>query len=573
MRMDIASGRKQLIALACIVLCLCNQLAAGTAEVAENLNFRSPIDNVPQLGLEHLHPTNAGRRLLQQPEVYTGGRSFKHGVASGDPLEDGVIIWSRVTPDDPTAGGKSIEVLYEVALDPSFTRIAQKGVIYTSAAVDFTLKVDVSNLLPATTYYYQFLSANQGSGTGRTKTLPSQGADVSKFKIAVFSCSNLPQGYFHGYNHAANRNDLDLALHVGDYLYEYANKEYGDGSVFNPARIPLPDKEMVSLEDYRLRHATYRADKDLQAATRNVPWILVWDDHEITNDAWFGGAENHDPDQGEGPWYTRRATAVRAYFEWIPIRPVRMDSKDRIYRSFSVGNLAEIIMLDTRLIGRSEQANATDWKTIYDRSRSILGADQEEFVKKTLSASKENNLKWRVLGNQVPIAPRWLGSFQAPNTVIGSVDKWEGYPESRYRILEHLWTNDINNTVAVTGDVHSAWVMDNPLMPYNSWGRTYNQTTGAGSLMVECVGTAVTSPPAYRANGTMSRIVEQRYLDANPHHKYVNLQDNGYFTLELTQEKIKCEYVFTSDITKPTYTATVGPAFESASNANVIKRV
>lgn len=232
---------------------------------------------------------------------------FRHGVASGDPLSDRVILWTRVSP---RTGGPQ-RVSWQIARDEKVTQVVARGEVETGAARDFTVKVDPAGLQPGTTYYYRFESGGERSAIGRTRTLPPNG--VSHVRLGVVSCSNLPQGYFNAYACLANRPDLDAILHLGDYLYEYANTQYGDGTRFN--RIPSPNKEMIALEDYRERHAQYKADPDSQAIHQAHPFICVWDDHEFTNNTWKGGAENHDEPEGEGGWMARRTAATRAYFE------------------------------------------------------------------------------------------------------------------------------------------------------------------------------------------------------------------------------------------------------------------
>lgn len=230
----------------------------------------------------------------------TADAVFRHGVASGDPLADRVILWTRVTPTAPAA---SASVRWQVARDPRFAQIVARGETTTGAERDFTVKADAAGLQPGRTYYYRFEALGARSAIGRTRTLPREG--VSRLRLGVVSCSNLPQGYFNAYACLAKRADLDAVLHLGDYIYEYANRRYGDGTALG--RIPAPDKEMVALQDYRERHAQYKADPDLQAIHRQHPFIVVWDDHEFTNNAWSGGAENHDPDEGEGEWGPRRS--------------------------------------------------------------------------------------------------------------------------------------------------------------------------------------------------------------------------------------------------------------------------
>lgn len=235
---------------------------------------------------------------------------FQHGVASGDPLADRVLLWTRVSGASDT-----VDVGWRVARDPALRYVVASGRTRTSAERDFTVKVDASGLQPGVTYYYQFTARGARSPVGRTKTLPALG--MNHARLAFASCSNYPYGLFNAYALIARRHDLDCVLHLGDYQYEYPNLEYGDGRPLN--RVPRPDRETVTLADYRERHACYKGDKDLQEAHRQHPWICVWDDHESANDSWMGGAENHTP-ATEGDWFVRKAASVRAYREWMPVR-------------------------------------------------------------------------------------------------------------------------------------------------------------------------------------------------------------------------------------------------------------
>lgn len=239
---------------------------------------------------------------------------FQHGVASGDPLLNRVIIWTRVTP---SADEELIPVEWLMAEDPALTRVVQRGMTYTNPGFDYTVKVDVTRLSPGTTYYYRFGVRGTSSPTGRTKTLPA--GTVDRVRFAAVSCSNFPFGFFNAYRMVANRRDLDFVLHLGDYIYEYGNREYGDGAPLG--RSPLPDKEITTLRDYRQRHAQYRSDPDLQEVHRQHPFIVVWDDHETANDAWREGAQNHTPG-AEGDWNVRRFVGTQAWFEWLPVREI-----------------------------------------------------------------------------------------------------------------------------------------------------------------------------------------------------------------------------------------------------------
>ncbi|WP_116126379.1 alkaline phosphatase D family protein [Lewinella sp. IMCC34183] len=282
----------------------------------------------------HTRPWTGARPQLAEADL----RPFYHGVASGDPLADRVIFWTRVTPD--TVDGRSIRGEWCVATDPGLEDLVQEGTFTIEGETDYTVKVDVDGLAPATTYYYSFSALGRDSLTGRTKTTPT-GATADHLRFGVVSCSNFQAGYFNAYGRLAERNDLEAVIHLGDYIYEYANREYGNTEVWDD-RIVAPDREIVSLEDYRNRYSTYRLDSDLRHLHQQHPIISVWDDHESANDSYETGASNHQPGD-EGSWTDRKEWSRRAYFERLPIRETGNRS---IYRTISYGDLADLIMLD-----------------------------------------------------------------------------------------------------------------------------------------------------------------------------------------------------------------------------------
>ncbi len=276
--------------------------------------------------------------------------SFDHGVASGDPLNDRVMIWTRVTPDDE--GTTSVPVTWVVAWDEDLQWEARSGDVVVDAEGDYIAKIDVDRLAPGTTYYYGFRVGDQLSPTGRTKTLPT--GDAESLKLAVLSCSNYPAGFFNAYRAMADIEDLDLAVHLGDYIYEYGADGYGTDVGNRIGRFNVPPHELLTLSDYRQRYALYRTDPDLQALHAHVPMIAIWDDHETANNSWMKGAQNHAEDGSEGSWDERKAAFTRAYHEWLPIR-TPSDDLAAIQRSFQAGSLASIVMVEARLIGRDKQ--------------------------------------------------------------------------------------------------------------------------------------------------------------------------------------------------------------------------
>jgi len=486
-----------------------------------------------------------------------GNAVFQHGVASGDPLSDRVILWSRVSSRDAAP----VAVRWEIARDPNFRRIVNEGVITALPVRDFTVKVDAVGLEPGRTYYYRFNARGEASPTGRTRTLPE--ATVNRLRLAVASCSNLPFGYFNAYRHIAARGDLDLVLHLGDYFYEYAPNTYGDGSALG--RVHAPAHEIVTLADYRTRHAQYKSDPDLQEAHRQHPWICVWDDHESANNAWRDGAENHDPDEGEGTWEDRRAAAVRAYHEWLPIREQPGADGPHIYRSFRLGNLANLIMLDTRLHGRTRQVeDRTDSAALARAERTILGADQQAWLAEQLRLSVRQGSTWRVLGQQL-----MFGQLIAEDGLLLNTDQWDGYPASRNAVFDQLEAEGIDDMVVLTGDIHTAWGID---LARDPMGRGYDPGSGRGSLAVEFVTTSVTSPgPAGTADELLQR--EAMVLRDRPHIHYVNLREHGYLLLDLDDERAQGEWWYVDSLERRGGDETFAAALATARGSNHLVQV
>lgn len=444
---------------------------------------------------------------------------FSHGVASGDPLEDGFVIWTRVSPESSDA---DVEVFYEVALDPEFTDRVDAGSILTGAAVDFTAKLDVRGLVWGRDYYYRFSAQGRRSIVGRARCAPK--ADEARaLRFAVTSCASLGHGYFHAYRRIAERADLDAVLHLGDYIYEYGSGEYGSVRDYEPAH------EIVTLTDYRTRHAQYRRDPDLQALHQQHPMIPVWDDHESANDSYADGAENHQPDT-EGAWSARKAAAKQAYFEWMPIRDPGMQ---KIYRRLQYGNLLDILLLDTRLEGRAQQLGSTSDLTDEPASRSLLGATQEAWLDAELAASRA---RWVVLAQQVMVAQL---SFSGGNPF--NLDQWDGYPGSRARLLESIRAHAHKRTVVLTGDIHTSWVgqlLDEPFAEGADPARD--------AAAVEFVTTSVTSPGI--AAGNLADRIAQGIIDQSPHLHYVELSRKGYLVLEVTAQTVSADYFFVQGV-------------------------
>ena len=332
--------------------------------------------------------------------------AFLHGVASGDPLPDGVLLWTRVTPTAeaiPGSGlGPDTEVSWTVALDRAFTNIVSKGSLTAAAASDHTVKADIRGLAPATDYWFRFSAGGTDSPAARTRTAPAADAVVSNLRFGVVSCANWEAGHFSSYRHLAARGDLDAWLHLGDYIYEYGTGEYGTRDTV--VRPHAPTHEILTLADYRVRHGRYKTDVDLQALHAAAPVVAIWDDHEFANDAWAGGAENHT-EGTEGAWATRQSVAKQAYFEWMPVRPAIAGTT---YRRLRFGRLADLSLLDLRSF-RSQQV-AVGNGSVDDPERTITGRAQLDWLKAGLKAS---DTTWRLVGNSVMISPFAIGSLTA----------------------------------------------------------------------------------------------------------------------------------------------------------------
>jgi alkaline phosphatase D len=485
-------------------------------------------------------------------------KPFYHGVASGDPLHDRVIIWTRVTPD--TEG--SVMVSWQVCTDTGLTNRVKGGYIATSAETDYTVKIDVDGLSPSTTYYYNFSALGKNSITGRTKTTPAPGSNPEHLRFSFVSCSNYQHGYFNAYGRIAERNDLDAVIHLGDYIYEY------DTSVFSAIelrglRSHIPPKEILDLSDYRIRYSLYRLDPNLRAVHQQHPFLAVWDDHESANDAYKDGAQNHTPGV-EGFWKDRKEFAKQAYFEWMPIRntPGRT-----VYRKVSYGNFADIILLDTRLEGRMPQATGPDDPELLDTSRTILGKPQYDWFTNLL---KTSTAKWKVVGNQVVFAQTFIPPLLATAAPIKLTDSWEGYPYERKRIIEFIKNNNINNVILLTGDIHSTFAGDISLDPGDP--TLYNSATGAGSYLVEFVTPSITSANFDElAGASLAGLAANLLKSANPHIKNIDLVRHGYSLLTLKGDTAQADWFYVDKILEPSKNQSWDAGRYTTNGANHLK--
>lgn len=538
--------------------------------------------------------------------VELGLGRFAHGIASGDPLADSVILWTRVTPENTS--DESVRVSWEVALDEEFNEIVIEGAGDAHISRDFTVKVDVRELTPDSHYYYRFNTATQSSPIGRTRTLPQNTSE--RLQLAVVSCSNYPSGFFHVYNAVAER-ELDLVLHLGDYIYEYARGGYASEEAEQLDRQVTPSGELFTLDDYRTRYAQYRTDPDLQKVHAALPFLVVWDDHEVANDTYDGGAENHN--DGEGDFNERKMAALRAYFEWLPIRPESAVSNEdlampsSIFRQFQWGDLVNILMLDTRNEARAKPltipeyfdstTGAFDFEGLFsdinDPSRELLGARQLDWLNAALATSTST---WQLLGQQVlmgrmylpfaiatqqmsipdyaelgPLAvlaaraqqqdptltdtelaylqanqerltPEVLALLQAPG-IPYNLDAWDGYGAARERVL--TMAREANaNLVVVAGDTHNAWA--NELVDAEG--------TPVG---VELATSSVSSPGLEQYLGVPPEAYSQTeagIVSLVDGLKYMNTGDRGFLTLDITHERIEAHWEFVTSIKQAEYT-------------------
>ena len=494
----------------------------------------------------------AGLAALSLPGAAAAmmAQGFTHGVASGEPGPNSVLLWTRY------AAASDTMLTAELSETSDFAKISGGGSVTAMGDRDHTAKLVVTGLQPGRWYYYRFVAPDgTKSLTGRTRTLPA--GPTSAFTLALFSCSNLPFGWFNAYAHAAARQDIDLVVHAGDYLYEYPVGDYPSLKQAVPGREIQPAHEMVALADYRLRYAAYRSDPDLARLHALFPMIAQWDDHEITNDSWKGGAENHNA--GEGGWPDRVAAAERAYREWMPVADTR-------WRDYQVGDLATIFLPETRVTGRDKPfeideilAGGGDTaarlrqfaETAYrDPARQMIGAEQEKWLFDGFAASTKAGTRWQVCAQQVvmgslftpPESKDWFGATMADVVrrrvetaqlaakagLPFNFDAWDGYPAARSRLLAAAQRADAD-LVTLTGDTHNAWAFD--------------LSEGGRAAGIEIAGPSVTSPgyEGYtRGFSDDARVSALRA--ASPQLKWANTQDRGYVTVQLTRERVTANW-------------------------------
>jgi alkaline phosphatase D len=494
-------------------------------------------------------------------------KPFYHGVASGDPTESAVIIWTRIHPEMPG----DYTVAWRVATDVELKNVVKSGDFITNGDRDYTVKVDVTGLVANTVYYYGFTHDNINSLTGRTRTLPT--GDVDRVRFALVTGTNFNWGYFNGYKRIAERNDLFAIIHTGDYFYEYQKGHYVQPNL--EGRDAYPIEKCISVDDYRGRFSQYRLDPDLRRAHQQLPMLSIWDDHESSNDSWVGGAEDHDPDV-DGPWETRRDNSVQVYYEWMPLRQNDPTDAKKIYRKFSFGNLVDIMMTESRLAGRDQQlAPKGEGSTVIpvmewlNPARTLLGVDQYNWLTQNVVTSKA---EWKIVTSSTMMMQ--LFGFGYPiegfgDDPMGNQDSWDGYPVERAKLLGAVMQNNVQNFGVLSGDFHTAFVSYltvnphnlpiNPVNPQepNPWP-AFDAETGNGSIGFEITTPSVTTAnlneqqtfaglPVWglKERDVVTQQIEGMVLGGNPHMVYTNTDQHGYVIVDFSKEKVQADYWYT----------------------------
>lgn len=512
-------------------------------------------------------------QFLESSASWNKKGPFAHGVASGDMTADAVIIWTRLSE---AKGSQTL--IWEVDQDADFASLTQTGDVQTGPEKDFTVKVDVKDLDPGTRYFYRFkTAAGDVSEAGQFSTLPTGSLDSLRF--AVVSCCNWEAGFFNVYDHIAQNSDFDAVLHLGDYFYEYGTDGWGGDAGAALGRVHNPKHEIINLSDYRARHAQYRSDNNLQAMTAAHPLICMWDDHESANDSWDTGAQNHN--EGEGDWSDRKAAAMQAYYEWMPVREATTRARHEMYKAYSFGDLLTLVTSETRLTARAEpinidiytkdmngaeDADAFKRDVLNAPDRHMYGEDQLDFIVDAMTASKTSGQPWRLLGNQVvmgklhtadmtphmvednivALEKDWPGVRDfVRNSAFGLPiypDSWDGYPWAREQFYQRLQAAGVTDMVVVTGDAHEFWVND--LVADNGV-----------KMGVELGTTSVTSPTLVTYFGDATSDYSLLVTQANEDVRYYNALHNGYIDLEFNRKSANAKLVTVDTVISRDYAA------------------
>ncbi|GAB5489149.1 MAG: alkaline phosphatase D family protein [Parasphingorhabdus sp.] len=536
--------------------------------------------NIDRRQLMALGTFGLGALSMPASASLTHSMGFTHGVASGEPSQRSVLLWTRYVATD------NVKLVAEISSRSDFSAAKTVGEVMATADRDYTAKVVVSDLDPNSWYYFRFVASDgKKSAVGRTRTLPE--GETSKFNIGVFSCSNMPFGYFNAYAHAAARNDLDLIVHTGDYLYEYGTGIYPSEKQALAGREVAPSHEMIQLADYRLRYAAYRSDPDLQRLHQLFPMIAMWDDHEFANDAHRDGAQNHD--SSEGDWTMRKRVAEQVYREWLPVRDREVSESH--WEQYQIGDLATIFLTESRIGGRDHPAEIADalrgqtdippalakfrdevWQ---DPSRQMLGGDQEAWLGSAMRRSKASGTKWQVWAQQCimgnlkspqetsnwvdPKAPPFVqlrvkvGQMAAQAGLPFNMDAWDGYPAARRRILSDI-ANANADLIVLTGDSHNGWA--------------FNLEADDMPVGVEFAGHSVTSPGFENFfPGAKADDVSKSLRQTNPQLHWANTDSRGYMTVSLTPDAATSTWHFLETI-KSKSTKMKGQSVQAVSRGN-----
>ncbi len=477
---------------------------------------------------------------------------FVHGIASGDPTPHAVVIWTRISGvADPL-----VAVQWVVATDALLDDVIVEGTCATSAALDWTVHVDVKVLEPGTTYFYGFAVGENRSPVGRTRTLPDGDAATPALRFAFVSCAKYNAGFFNVYGRLAARDDIDFVLHLGDYIYEASNTPpHGQTPGADIGRPFDPSGECVTLDDYRRRYAQYRCDPDVQAMHAAHPIIATLDDHEFADGAWHGGADNHD-EVRDGPWSVRRAAAFRVRWEWLPAREPDPTNSERVFRSVRVGKLAELFLIDYR----SRRDRPTAGAEMFDPNRTALGAEQKQWFLEGIAGC---DATWRLIGNPSPFAQTWqpdlptdllrpmraLKFMHATDDAVDE-DQWDGYPIERDELLNAIEGAGIGCSLVLAGDLHVSMAIEltHPTDPLPVAERT--------PIVVEVVTSSITSQnldeKLHITPRTEALPIEARFVEAIPGLQWCELESHGYVVVVVTAERITLQWWFVDTVLERT---------------------
>jgi alkaline phosphatase D len=471
---------------------------------------------------------------------------FQHGVASGDPLQDRVILWTRVTVPHPG----DVELKWEIAEDENFKKIVNSGTTTARYEDDHTAHADATGLQPASRYYYRFQAEGESSSTGRTKTLPQAG--VTHLRFAQVSCAKFNAGFFNAYARIAARDDLDFLLHLGDYIYEAANiPPAGQTPGADIDRPFNPLHECKTLSDYRTRYAQYHSDADVQKMHAALPIIGTVDDHEFADGAWREGADLHD-EQRDGPWSERMKNCFQARNEWLPVRLADPSDPSRVYRKVSLGGLADLFLINTRIY----RDQPLPPPAMYDENRTALGKAQREWLFTEFENSKA---KWRVLGNPSVLSTTWKENFPeevklpllklkliAADGKSADYDQWDGYPAERKKVINLLHQHR-GSVVVLSGDIHVSMAIELKNDPFDEQEQV---------AAVEFINTSLTSQnmddKMKWAPRTQSLKYEQSLQKIFPQIKFLDLDSHGYNIVDVTSERVQVEYWMVDTVLKRT---------------------